>query len=843
MAKKNIYSKVKLSEEDKENLLSSYKDIPEEVKTVLDYNKYRAALANKLKEKYPELDEIIKNAPSDFNAKREYADKIAKDPKYADVYLKSEDVEGSDEYKNYINLKNRLPKLMQGNLSTSGTKEKSDVFGIRSALLETKAKQTYSVPGKSNLEISYGLSDTGEYTKDISNFEINPSDSYLSSKFKLESTEEPQDPSMGIAKLKNGLDFSSSDAYKKWLAFGHASGEFKNTPGHTPVSIKGKKKDVKHKLEDGIDTEEAFQNKVGMATGGISLASDITGAFLEKEKDKDIAKGIGTAATMAGQGAAIGGPWGAAIGGALGLGAGIYNVITGEKERKARDEKMVKDDAMLQTLSKISPTINTQAEMYEDGTYAAAETKPVEVEKDELVVRKNTLGKYYVVADFKGGKTHNQGGEDFNIQEGDVVFPGKKRSTIMRHLKAGNHAGIESERLRLPKDLPDTEEYACGTKHAKLQDGLNNESNPIETDSVKLRRWYDLVDSEVSSGIYTREEGEKLKKDITPGILQKPEKSKYGDWKEAAGLNDVYNPLSFMDLWGDNTTDEIVNNEVTAQEEKAASSPKPASIKSSSETSSREGIPDMLKLPSLGAQDLFGTDIIETDSMVQPVLRTEEEIKKLVKDQEDRESILAKEAKANAMLESGSTLENILDYAPAIGNIAKGILSRPEKVNRRFITPETMQYRDMSEGIRRQSDTQADIDRENASRFSGGSSQVARAGKSAAGAANIRRQQDINTSEVMRAGQIEAGNIDARNRAQQANIDLANQYDAMDAQNKAAIDAYFDQGLHDFGRISTQKSIDKKLDKMQDLSLNMMDTSQFGVRDKKVRFLNNGKGE
>jgi len=42
------------------------------------------------------------------------------------------------------------------------------------------------------------------------------------------------------------MDFKSKSAYKKWLAYGHASGEFAKTPGHQSVSIKGKKKKVKH---------------------------------------------------------------------------------------------------------------------------------------------------------------------------------------------------------------------------------------------------------------------------------------------------------------------------------------------------------------------------------------------------------------------------------------------------------------------------------------------------------------------------------------------------------------------------------------------------------------------
>jgi hypothetical protein len=42
------------------------------------------------------------------------------------------------------------------------------------------------------------------------------------------------------------MNFKSNAAYKKWLAYGHASGEFAKTPGNQPVSIKGQSHKVKH---------------------------------------------------------------------------------------------------------------------------------------------------------------------------------------------------------------------------------------------------------------------------------------------------------------------------------------------------------------------------------------------------------------------------------------------------------------------------------------------------------------------------------------------------------------------------------------------------------------------
>jgi hypothetical protein len=42
------------------------------------------------------------------------------------------------------------------------------------------------------------------------------------------------------------LNFKSNDAYKKWIAYGHATGIFESTPGNQKISIKGNKHKVKH---------------------------------------------------------------------------------------------------------------------------------------------------------------------------------------------------------------------------------------------------------------------------------------------------------------------------------------------------------------------------------------------------------------------------------------------------------------------------------------------------------------------------------------------------------------------------------------------------------------------
>lgn len=89
--------------------------------------------------------------------------------------------------------------------------------------------------------------------------------------------------------------------------------------------------------------------------------------------------------------------------------------------------------------------------MYEEGTQAV---KPIEVEKDEVIFEK-VGNKYKLVADFKGGKTHEQGGEPFVAKEGQIIFPGKMRSDVMKAYISGDTSKLEKMRDTLPKDTPD----------------------------------------------------------------------------------------------------------------------------------------------------------------------------------------------------------------------------------------------------------------------------------------------------------------------------------------------------------------------------------------------------
>ena len=575
------------------------------------------------------------------------------------------------------------------------------------------------------------------------------------------------------------------------------------------MSIKGNKKEVKHKLEDGLDFMKAKgldpnapidtktlakmpkaeipetkppapkpeTSKPGMSsgmvsgvTGAVGMAGDVVSALDPQSDGKTSVAGssLSGAASGAAMGATVGGPWGAAIGGVVGGAAGAVTTVTGNK----KIDKMIKEEnqhkAMIRSQSQFQPTQNTQSPIYENGTYASKMTEPVEVEKDEVVLRKGIDGLYKLVADFKGGKSHEKGGEDYILKEGDVVFPGKKRDKIMKSLETGDMSSIEKERAKLPKTLPN-----------KLKDGYGG---PI----YKLKKPTEL-----------------------PNRL---------DW-----WNEPLEP-AIPTVSGNTSTPQTANQSTGKGSTGVKKTPVPAEKPVMKPMSGKKEVkvsPKTAYTPPTGLQD--------KDLMFQRLRDHRAEVA-----EQER---LEKSARRERL---GESLENIGSYAPAISNIVQG-MQRPSRVTKRFLTPDTLEYKDRSAGLRKESDIQARIDAENADRFSGGSAQAARAGKAMASTAKSKRSQAISEGEAVRADAIQAQNVGMRNQAKAGNIELANQYETMDAQNRAAVDAYFNRGMSDLYNIGRQKKMDKKMEKQQDLMLKMLEQRDFAFDKDKSEVKYKGK--
>ena len=175
----------------------------------------------------------------------------------------------------------------------------------------------------------------------------------------------------------------------------------------------------------------------------------------------------------------------------------------------------------------------------------------------------------------------------------------------------------------------------------------------------------------------------------------------------------------------------------------------------------------------------------------------------------------------------GGTLESLAQYAPAIYNIAKG-LEKPEKVQRRFVTPQTKEYHNMSQTQLNLIDDAFNAQIGNARNMSGGLMSNFRSNSEGAWADKISRTAQVNNFEAGRADEIASGNIDIRNQAEQINTQTNQQADQMDMQSKAATNSFLAQGIQDVSNIAGMRAKDKSAEKNQQMILGMMNTRNFG---------------
>lgn len=689
----------------------------------------------------------------DVKSRNKSADKFAKEN--PDFYVPTEkfvDILGSEDAVNdYLQLAKEYEESR--GISTAGQGPEAYGFGSRAAATVFGShKVTRDDPaGRRSYNIEYDP-EKG-YINQMVNIEMNPNSKDFKYMNEVLSEDKPE--------LREGVDTihrSKADMIQ----------------GAMLPAVESPMPDKLQKVEVPSKPDKAKGGGISGAavSGGLSLAGDLVDVL---DQRSDGTKSVGGSALKgAAAGAAAGsvaGPIGAAVGGVVGGAVGAIGTALGNKKALKAQEDLEYKQQQARSLSNFQPAQNTQSQIYEAGTYAANMTKPVEVERDELVLRKNSLGKYSVAADFKGGKTHEQGGEDYILKEGDVVFPGKKRDKIMKLLKDGNNAGIESERMRLPKDLPSTGE---------LENGYRNVPG-VPKYPTSTRDIFGVEDT------MTKEERARYIADTSAGRLPS-----WLVWDE-----DVV----------DNAVDNAVSNPSTPKPTRTAAKPK-------SEPAPRETV-----------AKIEGARLGQLDS---PHINTQEKLPRVEPSERDK-IIQEKYSSKRAPNSEGRdfNVDEAMRYTPAASNILKGLFTKPETATRRFVTPETLRYRDTSQNLRRESELQKRIDMENASRFSGGSGQLARAGKASAGAAASARRQQIDTQESARALGIEAQNVGIRNQAKQVNLELSNRYDELDSANRAAIDAYFDQGVYDLGRIGSQIRRDKAMERSQDIALKMLERDRF----------------
>jgi len=179
--------------------------------------------------------------------------------------------------------------------------------------------------------------------------------------------------------------------------------------------------------------DELVMEGIGDAIGSVTQLAGSFGSILKDTKlssvDKMSERGTithtrnlgGKTMNMATAGANVGktfGTTGMLVGGAIGAIGGFFGALKEGRFQMGLAMKNVRPE----------DTFAKQQQMAKNGLNVKS-SKDIEVEKDEIVLRKigNSFKK---VADFKGGKSHIEGGEQYEASEGDIIIPGKERNKI-----------------------------------------------------------------------------------------------------------------------------------------------------------------------------------------------------------------------------------------------------------------------------------------------------------------------------------------------------------------------------------------------------------------------------
>lgn len=204
----------------------------------------------------------------------------------------------------------------------------------------------------------------------------------------------------------------------------------------------------------------------------------------------------GTAATIATGGAAA-----PVVAASYGAGSAINSQIV-DKGDEIERKKALRDAADFST----PPVMQPYNPMSSYGTgygfarngMVSGRTARVEVEDDELKLRKMENGGYSIVQDYDNAPSHEQGGKDISMRPGDIIIPNYYRNTVLAALQSGRQDIIDQVVSSLPQytesDLMASNGLVrgcmrCGGRRKEMQGGGTwDETNKEQVSG--FQQWY-----------------------------------------------------------------------------------------------------------------------------------------------------------------------------------------------------------------------------------------------------------------------------------------------------------------------------------------------------------------
>lgn len=177
--------------------------------------------------------------------------------------------------------------------------------------------------------------------------------------------------------------------------------------------------------------------------------------------------------------------------------------------------------------------------------------------------------------------------------------------------------------------------------------------------------------------------------------------------------------------------------------------------------------------------------------------------------------------------------DGLMKGANIINNLAQS-MKKPDRAVRRTIKSDMLQYEDGSKPQLNAINQANSLETANAVSMSGGNAGNVRANRNAAYARKINRTNEVINNETQRKIAINNQNVAIKNADKQTNLNLANGYDEIDAQNKAVKDNYRNAATKEMamlGQANEQKRYqmkrDVKMDKRDESVLPLLSSSDY----------------
>lgn len=595
---------------------------------------------------------------------------------------------------------------------------------------------------------------------------------------------------------------------------------------------------------------------------------------IQRVPETEVRNGFDIASTTTGaaaQGAKIGsqfGPLGAGIGALAGGAMGFFGAEVGQKQEELMLQGDQAHNKFVNNLEGRNLRTNNMVRAQASRGLFSNKYMMAEIEGDGSRKYQEGIGEIHVDKNFNvktiasGAPTHEEGGMDVLMEEGDVVFPTqgdkskfqKVLSAIKRYKLNGDSKAktfLEKERDKLPTD----EDYGYSKSGKNMYpDGVQfktreslesymKKQNPtasVDTISQMSDRYIDRFPDRVGFQTKTTvEENAEYYGDI-PGkdtfdfsggnvitgkgsVAQKEEdlgKSSFKiiedydnayDYKLNQTTGEVFTKKKGSDKWESLQKQQLGKTENKNKWDKEAPVVNNDIVRNrvfgewkpptnSVETSDQNNkITNQINLNS-GVENLVVDEV--GDSIEKE--DTENGYSPILRDQgpvtgDSTDGISMDE------LTQIKNRNNPLKYSSALNNLIQG--TKPyDRVTRRYYTPDEFKYEDRSQAQRRAVTEQRNFASQQL-RGKGLSIGQQQGYQGQIGARYLRGQEAINEREAQRADQIDYMNTNSFNESRRFNLNLANTYDDLDARNKAARQAYNDQFYSD---VSTLAQIDEQ---------------------------------